>query len=87
MDAKRTQLQEDALACARAADILHRTGYSDLANSIIEAMYDLLSAQDDTVTAANTVTRAARKIRRHDLPVVENAEIRHSNGGASAILP
>lgn len=56
MDAKRFPLHNDVLACARVADRLHQMGQRDLANSIIEAMYNVLSHEND-ITSGDVQTR------------------------------
>lgn len=87
MDAKRTPLQDDVLACARLADSLHQMGKRDLANSIIEAMYHLLSVKNDAVSKVKAVPTVATKRQRRKFQVVVNAESRNSDGLASSILP
>jgi hypothetical protein len=86
MDAKRTQLQDDVLACARIADTLHQMGKRDLANSMIDAMYCLLSSQNDTVAKATIFPTTATKKRGHNYTLVVNAEVGNTNGATTAIL-
>jgi hypothetical protein len=68
MDAKRSPLESDVLTCARIAEALHRAGRRDLANSMIEAMYYLLS-DNGKIANLSTLSRP-----RPALELVVNAE-------------
>jgi hypothetical protein len=86
MDEKRTQLQDDVLACARIADTLHQMGKRDLANAMIDAMYCLFSLQKDKVTKPEIFLTPATKKRGHNYKLMANAESENSNGATVSNL-
>jgi hypothetical protein len=86
MDAKRTRLQDDVLACARIADTLHQMGKRDLANAMIDAMYCLLSSQNDKIVKPAIIPTSATKKHGHNYKLVVNAESGNSNGTTASIL-